>query len=156
MIMWFQSGKKLTVLEDHLSSWVPNKRLLDPRQCECTLCLPYVHSIGYVSISNSVTVNFMITNISFWYIYLFIELRYIYIYIYNIYMYYIYIYVYIWLCKTWFLENKSFIIIIIIIIIITKELLHRQSSETFLRFSVAFFTFYVIKTEAAVPRYFSK
>ena len=25
----------------------------EPRQCECTLCLPYVHSIGYVNISNS-------------------------------------------------------------------------------------------------------
>ena len=24
-----------------------------PRQCEYTLCLPYIHSIGYVNISNS-------------------------------------------------------------------------------------------------------
>ena len=25
----------------------------EPRQYGCTLCLPYVHSIGYVNISNS-------------------------------------------------------------------------------------------------------
>ena len=24
-----------------------------PMQCECTLCLPYMHSIGYVNISNN-------------------------------------------------------------------------------------------------------
>ena len=25
----------------------------EPRQCESTLCPPYVHSIGYVNVSNS-------------------------------------------------------------------------------------------------------
>ena len=25
----------------------------EPRQCECILCLPYMHSIGYAKISNS-------------------------------------------------------------------------------------------------------
>ena len=24
-----------------------------PRQCKCRLCLPYVHSIGYLNITNS-------------------------------------------------------------------------------------------------------
>ena len=28
-------------------------RKWEPRQCECTLYLPYVHSIGYVNISNN-------------------------------------------------------------------------------------------------------
>ena len=28
-------------------------RKWEPRKCECTLCLPYVHSIVYVNISNS-------------------------------------------------------------------------------------------------------
>ena len=47
---------------------------------QCKLCLSYIHIIGYV-----------------------------YIYIYNIYIYIyiIYIYIYVWLCKTWFLKNKS-------------------------------------------------
>ena len=25
----------------------------EPMQCECTLCLPYMHGIGYVNISNN-------------------------------------------------------------------------------------------------------
>ena len=25
----------------------------EPMQCECTLCLPYIHSIGYMNISNN-------------------------------------------------------------------------------------------------------
>ena len=28
-------------------------RKREPMQCECTLCLPYMHSIGYVSVSNN-------------------------------------------------------------------------------------------------------
>ena len=28
-------------------------RKWEPMQCECTLCLPYMHSIGYVNISNN-------------------------------------------------------------------------------------------------------
>ena len=28
-------------------------RKWEPKQLECTLCLPYVHSIGYVNVSNN-------------------------------------------------------------------------------------------------------
>ena len=28
-------------------------RKLESRQCERTLCLPYIHSIGYVNVSNN-------------------------------------------------------------------------------------------------------
>ena len=28
-------------------------RKLEPKQCECTLCLTYMHSIGYANISNN-------------------------------------------------------------------------------------------------------
>ena len=28
-------------------------RKWEPMQCKCTLCLPYMHSIGYVNISNN-------------------------------------------------------------------------------------------------------
>ena len=33
------------VLKSEIRKW-------EPRQYECTLCLPYVHSIDYVNISN--------------------------------------------------------------------------------------------------------
>ena len=34
------------ILKSEIRKW-------EPKQCECTLCLPYMHSIGYVNTSNN-------------------------------------------------------------------------------------------------------
>ena len=36
-----------------LESFKSEIRKSEPMQCECALCLPYMHSIGYVNISNN-------------------------------------------------------------------------------------------------------
>ena len=60
----FRSDKVFKLKRDHMAALV-RKDLNDiemfkseikkwePRQCECILCLPYMHSIGYAKINNS-------------------------------------------------------------------------------------------------------
>ena len=49
---WNMVLLKLKLLDD-VEMFKSGIRKWEPRQCECTLCLPYVHSISYVKISNS-------------------------------------------------------------------------------------------------------
>ena len=38
---------------NHVESFKSEIRKWEPMKCECTSCLPYMHSIGYVNISNN-------------------------------------------------------------------------------------------------------
>ena len=49
-LWWLLLLKDLSDVEMFKSEEI---RKWEPRQCECTLCLSYVHNISYVNISNS-------------------------------------------------------------------------------------------------------
>ena len=51
-ILWNMVQLELKDLND-VEMFKSEIRKWEPRQCECTLYLPYVHSIGYVNISNN-------------------------------------------------------------------------------------------------------
>ena len=50
--VWNMVPLELKNLND-VESFKSEIRKWQPMQCECTLCLPYMHSIGYVNISNN-------------------------------------------------------------------------------------------------------
>ena len=50
--IWNMVPLELKNLND-VESFKSEIRKWEPMQCECTLCLPYMHSIGYVNISNN-------------------------------------------------------------------------------------------------------
>ena len=50
--VWNMVPLELKNLND-VESFKSEIRKWEPMQCECTLCLPYMHSIGYVNISNN-------------------------------------------------------------------------------------------------------
>ena len=42
----FKNLNDVEIFQSEIRKW-------EPKQCECTLCLPYTHSIGHVNISNN-------------------------------------------------------------------------------------------------------
>ena len=50
--VWNMVPPELKNLND-IDIFKSDVRKWEPIQCECTLCLPYMHSIGYVNISNN-------------------------------------------------------------------------------------------------------